>query len=77
MMTPPKDNNDYLNHWVRHYSETVQTSLCRYYEWFGFVLSNETHAICDTLPGYNYINPFPLLLNLEYLSDNYCRLYSN
>ncbi len=57
-MPVPKDNNEYYDRWAWHYSETVHTNLCPYYEWFGFKLSNETNAFCRTLPGSNYTNLF-------------------
>ncbi len=57
-MDKAKDQEEYYDRWAKHYSDSVQTNLCPYYEWFGFKLSNETKEFCKTLTGSYLIQLF-------------------
>ena len=46
-------NNQKLDIWARKYSQTVSTNLCPYFEWWGWILTEETKKICATLPAFN------------------------
>ena len=46
-----KNDEEYFDRWAQHYSESVKTNLCPYYEWFVFKLSDETKKVCEALPG--------------------------
>jgi hypothetical protein len=39
--------------WARHFSQTVSTDLCPYFEWWGWKLTKDTKDICAKLPPWN------------------------
>jgi len=47
------NNNDKLDMWARRYSQTVNTNLCPYFEWWGWPLTAETKDACSKLPKWN------------------------
>ena len=46
------DDNQKLDLWAQRYSQTVNTNLCPYFEWFGWPLSAETKIVCNKLPAW-------------------------
>jgi hypothetical protein len=38
--------------WARLYSQTVNTNLCPYFEWWGWTLTAETKEACSKLPAW-------------------------
>jgi hypothetical protein len=61
-MEPPAQEDDYFDRWVRHYSESVKTNMCPYFEWFNLKITHETKEFCKTLPGKCFV-----LLRLQFL----------
>ena len=47
------DNAQKWNRWALLYSQTVNTNLCPYFEWWGWTLTAETKASCAQLPAWN------------------------
>ena len=45
------DENQKYDLWARRYSQTVNRSLCSYFEWWGLPISAESKAICAKLPS--------------------------
>ena len=70
-MKPASNDSDYYDRWVHVYSQTVNTSVCPYFDWFKIPFTNETKTFCSTLPGIvipvsflhnifrRFSNPFP------------------
>jgi hypothetical protein len=47
------DNNEKLNRWALLYSQTVNTNLCPYFEWWGWTLTVDTKTSCAQFPAWN------------------------
>ena len=43
-------DNAKLDMWARLYSQTVNTNLCPYFEWWGWPLTADTKEACALLP---------------------------
>ena len=50
-MPNAEKDDEYFDRWAKHYSDSVQTNLCPFYEWFGFTLTEDTKKLCESLPG--------------------------
>ena len=46
------DDTAKLDMWARLYSQTVNTNLCPYFEWWGWTLTAETKDACSKLPAW-------------------------
>ena len=46
------NDNEKYDMWARLYSQTVNTNLCPYFEWWGWTLTNETKTSCALLPAW-------------------------
>ena len=46
------NDNEKLDMWARRYSQTVNTNLCPYFEWWGWPLTADTKAECSKLPAW-------------------------
>ena len=46
------DGTAKLDMWARLYSQTVNTNLCPYFEWWGWTLTAETKDACSKLPAW-------------------------
>ena len=54
-MPRAKNEDDYYDRWAKHYSASVKTNVCPYFEWFGFPLTKGTKNFCGTLPGQRFL----------------------
>ena len=47
------DNAQKWNRWALLYSQSVNTNLCPYFEWWGWTLTADTKASCAQLPAWD------------------------
>ncbi len=69
--TLPQISNDTekLDMWARLYSQTVNTNLCPYFEWWGWPLSIETKTSCALLPAWIQ-DPFARFASKHFITVN-------